>query len=43
VANHSGLSLNLLEGLFDDITGADVFPVTLGEAVEGEAFLEVSG
>ena len=42
-ANHSGPSLNLLEGSFDDIAGADMFPVTLGEAVEGEAFLKVSG
>ncbi len=35
--------LPLFEGSLYDIAGADVFPVTLRKAIEGEAFLEVSG
>ncbi len=33
----------LIRGSFDDITGRDMFPVTLRKAIEGKAFLKVPG
>jgi len=40
---HFSPSLNLLEGSFDNITDADMFPVTLRETIESKAFFKVFG